>query len=402
MDHSLVNTLVFCVVGALVFGLIAKQLKLPALLGYLLAGIAVGPYTPGFTADIGIAQQLAEIGIMLLMFGVGMHFSLTDLLNVRRVALPGAIFQMLTGTVLGALFIHWLGAPWLDAFMFGFSLSVASTVVLLRALEQRDMVNSEPGKIAVGWLIVEDIAMVLAIVILPVIASLVTSAHDTGIDSMIIIKEVALVIAKIGLFAVFMLVLGRRLLPPVLGFVAHTRSHELAALTTLAIAIGFAYVAYAVFDASFALGAFFAGLVLNESKIGHRFAESSLPMRDIFSVLFFVSVGMLFNPLTLINFPVEIVATVAVIVVGKGAAALAIMALFRQNKRNSAIIAASLAQIGEFSFIFAGMAVSHNVMAAELQDLIIAGALISIAINHFIFKAIDRMVEPKPVVETAH
>jgi len=394
MDHSLVNTLVFCVVGALVFGLLAKRLKLPLLLGYLVAGIAVGPHTPGFTADLAITQQLAEIGVMLLMFGVGMHFSLTDLLNVRRVALPGAIVQMLTGTVLGAVLIRLLGAPWLDAFMFGFSLSVASTVVLLRALEQRDMVNSEAGKIAVGWLIVEDIAMVLAIVLLPVVAHLMTS--EGGISVMVVVKEVVAVIAKISVFALFMMVLGRRLLPPVLSYIGHTRSQELAALSTLAIAIGFAYVAYAVFDASFALGAFFAGLVLNESKIGHKFAESSLPLRDIFSVLFFVSVGMLFDPSALVTYPLQILATVAVIIIGKGLAALLIMRLFRQNERSSAIIAASLAQIGEFSFIFAGMAVAHNVMAPDLRDLILAGALISIALNHFLFKAIDRMPEAKP------
>ncbi len=389
MEHGLISTIVACIVGAFIFGLIAKGLKLPTILGYLLAGVAVGPYTPGIVADPALATQLAEIGIMLLMFGVGMHFSIHDLLNVRRIALPGAVFQMGAATVMGAFLIWLMGIPWSTALLFGFSLSVASTVVMLRALEQRKLVDSDIGKIAIGWLIVEDIAMVLAIVMLPVYADIMLRSGE--ISPMMITQEVAMVIGKISLFAVSMVVIGRRALPPLLTYVAKTKSHELSALATLAIAIGFAYIAYEVFDASFALGAFLAGLVLNESKIGHKFAEQSLPMRDIFSVLFFVSVGMLFDPNTLVKYPLQILATVVVIVVGKSLAAILIMRLFRQPNSATVVIAASLAQIGEFSFIFANMAMALDLMSRDLFNLIVAGALISITLNHFIFKAIDRI-----------
>lgn len=396
MEHGLISTIVACVAGAFIFGLIAKRFNLPTILGYLLAGVAVGPYTPGIVADPHIANQLAEIGIMLLMFGVGMHFSIRDLLDVRRVALPGAVFQMLVATLIGGWFLWMLGVPWVNALVFGFSLSVASTVVMLRALEHRNLVGTDIGKIAVGWLIVEDIAMVLAIVTLPVLADIMLRSDE--ISFVAIIQQIGLVVAKIGLFAVSMVVIGRRLLPPLLTYVAKTKSQELSALATLAIAIGFAYIAYEVFDASFALGAFLAGLVLNESKIGHKFAEQSLPMRDIFSVLFFVSVGMLFDSHTLIKYPLQILATVLIIVVGKSLAAMLIMQMFRQSTGVMLIIAASLAQIGEFSFIFAGMAVSLKLLTPDVFNLIVAGALISIACNHFIFKALDRL----EIRKTAH
>lgn len=388
MEHGLIDTLVASVVLAFAFGLVAKRLRLPTILAYLLAGVALGPHTPGFVADVDLARQLAELGVMLLMFGVGMHFSVRDLLNVRRVALPGAIAQMGFATLIGAGLVLALGYGWPAALLFGLSLSVASTVVLLRALEQRKLVESEAGKIAIGWLIVEDIAMVLAIVLLPVLTLVATG--DTAPS----LGEVALLLgsvtAKIGIFAAGMIVIGRRLLPPVLSYVANTRSHEMSTLATLAIALGCAYLAQAVFGASFALGAFLAGLVLNESKIGHKFAEQSLSMRDTFSVLFFVSVGMLFDPMVLLEQPALVVATLGIIIIGKSAAAMGIMRLFRQPLAHSLIISASLAQIGEFSFILAGMGVAAGLLQPALFNLVVAGALLSIALNHFLFLLLDR------------
>jgi CPA2 family monovalent cation:H+ antiporter-2 len=388
MEHTLINTVVASVVGAFVFGLLAKKLKLPAILGYLFAGILIGPHTPGFVADVTVAQQLAEIGVIMLMFGVGMHFSLNDLLMVRKVALPGALFQMFSATVIGALLVKFMGLGWMSGLLFGFALSVASTVVLLRALEHRNLTDSDTGKIAIGWLIVEDIAMVLALVLLPVLAQLVhTQSGDFNL--MLVVEEVVKVTLKIGAFAVLMIVGGRRLLPVILVYAAKTRSQELTSLAALALALGFAFVAYALFGASFALGAFLAGLVLNESEIGHKAAEQSLPMRDIFAVLFFVSVGMLFDPMVLVEHPLPVLATLLVIIIGKSAAALLIMRLFRRSWPQSALIAVSLAQIGEFSFIFASMAVRNELMEPALFNFILAGALLSIGLNHFLFKYLE-------------
>lgn len=388
MEHTLINTVVASVVGAFVFGLIAKKLKLPAILGYLFAGILIGPHTPGFVADVTVAQQLAEIGVIMLMFGVGMHFSLNDLLMVRKVALPGALFQMFSATVIGALLVKVMGLGWMSGLLFGFALSVASTVVLLRALEHRNLTDSDTGKIAIGWLIVEDIAMVLALVLLPVLAQLVhTQSGDFNL--MLVLEEVVKVMLKIGAFAVLMIVGGRRVLPVILVYAAKTRSQELTSLAALALALGFAFVAYALFGASFALGAFLAGLVLNESEIGHKAAEQSLPMRDIFAVLFFVSVGMLFDPMVLVEHPLPVLATLLVIIIGKSAAALMIMRLFKRSWGQSALIAVSLAQIGEFSFIFGSMAVRNELMEPALFNFILAGALLSIGLNHFLFKYLE-------------
>lgn len=394
MDHSLLNTLVVGIAMAAFCGVIAKKLKFPAILGYLIAGIIVGPFSPGFVADAAIAQQLAEIGIILLMFGVGLHFSLADLINVRKIAIPGALFQMFVATMIGTGVAIMAGKDPVTGFLYGFSLSIASTVVLLRALESKGIVDTETGKIAVGWLIVEDIAIVLALVLLPIAAGILERGED--ISAGFILKEILIVLAKIGGFIVLMVVFGRKLLPPLLMSIAKTRSNELLTLGTLAIALGFAYIAYTVFDASFALGAFLAGLVLSESQIGHKAAEKSLPLRDAFAVLFFISVGMLFNPQILIESPLMVLATLLIIIVGKGAAAYMIAYLFKQPREAGLIIAASLAQIGEFSFILAGMALTHDMMGQNTYNLILAGALLSIALNPFLF----RLIESKVLKET--
>lgn len=390
----MINTLVASIVTAFIFGMIAKKLKLPAIFGYLLAGVAIGPNTPGFVADISLAKQLAEIGIILLMFGVGLHFSFQDLLKVRKIAIPGAIAQMLLATLVGVVVAVSLGYSATQGFIFGFSLSVASTIVLLRSLEQRKMIDSAGGKIAIGWLIVEDIAIVLAIVMLPVIADINTSKN---IDLYLIISNLLEVIFKIGGFFVFMMVFGRRFLPWLLVNIAKMRSAELSTLGTLAIALGFAYIAYMVFDASLALGAFLAGMVLNESEIGQKSAENSLPMRDAFSVLFFVSVGMLFEPETLIKQPVAVLLTFLIIVVAKGSVAFAIAKLFKQTDEVCCAVSIGLAQIGEFSFILGSLALTKNLITQELYNLILAGAMLSIVANPFLFSFCDKIFLRKKV-----
>ncbi len=395
MDYTLIHTLVSCIVIAFIFGMVAKKLNLPSIFGYLLAGVVLGNHTPGFVADIGLAQQLAEIGIILLMFGVGLHFSIKDLLHVRKIALPGALFQMLVATVAGALIITFTDFDLTSGILFGFSLSVASTVVLLRALEQRNTLQTEGGKIAIGWLIVQDIAMVLALVLLPVIADMLHAKQAITVG--VIFSEVLQVTLKIGGFILIMTVAGRKFLPWLLVAIAKTRSRELSTLGTLAIALGFAFIAYKGFDASFALGAFMAGMILGESEIGYKAGEQSLPMRDAFAVLFFVSVGMLFNPMTLIEHPVMVVATLAVIIIGKMAAALVITRFFRQTYEVGISVAIGLAQIGEFSFILAGMAMTNGLMPPQLYNIILAGALLSIAINPFLFKGFDYVSNPQAV-----
>lgn len=391
MAHDLIDTVVISIVLAFIFGYIAKKIKFPAILGYLLAGVLIGPHTPGFVADISLANQLAEIGIILLMFGVGLHFSFAELLKVKRIAIPGAFFQMFVATLIGCAAGMVFGMDLKGALVFGFSLSVASTVVLLRALESRHMVNTETGRIAIGWLIVEDIAIVLALVLLPVIASM--HANDT-LEAGLIAKEIIFVLLKIGVFGALMIVIGTRVLPWLLVSISKTKSSELATLGTLAIAMGFAFIAYTVFDASFALGAFLAGLVLSESEIGQKSAEKAMPMRDAFAVLFFVSVGMLFNPAILWEHPLMVLATLGVIVLGKALAALLITVLFRQKREVSYAVAISLAQIGEFSFILASMGMTLELMTADAYNLILAGAILSISLNPFLFKWFDHHNKP--------
>lgn len=388
MEHTLIYTIIAGIVTAFVFGMLARKVKLPAIFGYLLAGVAIGPNTPGFVADVELAKQLAEIGIILLMFGVGLHFSFKDLLDTRKIALPGAVVQMLSATLIGGMLGMWLGFSLVSSLIFGFSLSVASTIVLLRSLEQRNMLRGKAGKIAISWLIVEDIAMVLALVMLPVIAEIENTqqAFSLKLFSATILE----VLFKVGGFFAFMLIIGRRVLPWILVSTAKLRSSEMNTLCVLAIALGFAAIAYLVFDASLALGAFLAGVMLNESEIGRRSAESSLQMRDAFSVLFFVSVGMLFDPMTLLREPLAVLLTFLIIVVAKSISALAITSFFRQSHEVGYAVAIGLAQIGEFSFILGGLAHVKGLISQELYNLILAGAILSIVANPFLFRWYDR------------
>jgi CPA2 family monovalent cation:H+ antiporter-2 len=393
MEHTLIYTIIASIVAAFIFGVLAKQLRLPAIFGYLLAGIVIGPNTPGFIADVSLAKQLAEIGIILLMFGVGLHFSFRDLLDSRKIALPGAIVQMLSATLVGGLVGMFLGYDPIASFIFGFSLSVASTIVLIRSLEQRNLLNSSGGKLAISWLIIEDIAMVFALVMLPVLAEIARGEEEASFQVIAMITLSTLF--KIGGFVGFMVIVGRRLLPWVLIKVAKMRSAELNTLGTLAIALGFALVAYVVFDASLALGAFLAGVMLNESDIGRKSADSSVQMRDAFSVLFFVSVGMLFDPTTLVEQPLAVLLTFLTIVIAKAAAAMAITFWFKQPRDVSYAVAIGLAQIGEFSFILGGLALMKGLIVQDLYNLILAGAMLSIVANPFIFRLYDAHVSSK-------
>ncbi|MDZ4074839.1 MAG: YbaL family putative K(+) efflux transporter [Hylemonella sp.] len=391
-DVSLIATIAAGFGLAMVFGLIASNLRMPPLVGYLLAGIMIGPFTPGFVADVGLAGQLAEIGVMLLMFGVGLHFSLQDLMAVRRIAVPGAVVQIAVATVLGLGIATFWGWSLGGALVFGLCLSVASTVVLLRALEAKGLLKSINGQIAVGWLVVEDLVMVMVLVLLPALAD-VLSAAGGGAASATSTREiwetVGLTLAKVTAFVVLMLVVGRRVLPKALWWVARTGSRELFTLSVVAVAVGVAFGAAALFDVSFALGAFFAGMMMRESEFSHRAADESLPLRDAFAVLFFVSVGMLFDPAVVWQQPGKLLAVVAIILVGKTLAAIALVLLFRYPLNTALTVGASLAQIGEFSFILAGMGVALNLMPVEGQSLVLAGALISIAVNAALFAAVE-------------
>lgn len=391
MPHnvSLITTLAAGFALALVLGFIAVRLRLPALVGYLLAGVAIGPGTPGFVADGAIAAQLAEIGVMLLMFGVGLHFSLADLLAVRRVALPGAVAQMAVASALGAGLATWWGWSLGSALLFGLSLSVASTVVLLKALEAKGILDSANGRIAVGWLVVEDLAMVLVLVLLPALAPLMGGKALPGAEGAQLGTTLLTTLAQVGAFVAIMLVLGRRLFPWLLWQVTKTGSRELFTLCTVAAAVSIAYGSSALFGVSFALGAFFAGMVLRESEFSQRAAEQTLPLQDAFAVLFFVSVGMLFDPAVLLEQPLRVLATVAIIMAGKSVAAVVLVLLLRYPVRTALTAAASLAQIGEFSFILAGLGLTLGLLSAEAQSLIVAGALISIALNPLAFTAIE-------------
>ncbi|HEY8617454.1 cation:proton antiporter [Phenylobacterium sp.] len=388
-DDSLILTLVAGFVLAFALGMLALRFRLSPLVGYLLAGVVVGPFTPGWTADSSLASQLAEVGVILLMFGVGLHFSLPDLMRVRKVALPGAVVQIAAATALGWGVGRLMGLGDAEAALMGFCLSVASTVVLLRALEERKAVKSQTGAVAVGWLVVEDVVMVVALVLVPLLAAAGTSP-DVGQIGL----RIAGALLGVAVFVGLMLVVGARVLPWLLTRIAHTRSRELFTLGVLAIALGIAYLAYAVFGASFALGAFIAGVVLNGTPLGHNAAERSLPLRDAFAVLFFVSVGMLFDPRVLVEQPGPVLAVLAIIIVGKSAAALAITTAFRLERRASLTIAASLAQIGEFSFILAGVGLKLKILSGQTHDLILAAALLSIVLNPFVFRLADRLAGP--------
>ena len=382
MSHgaSLINTIAAGLGLALILGFLAVRARLPALVGYLLAGVIIGPFTPGFVADAHIAAQLAEIGVMLLMFGVGLHFSLDDLLAVRKIAVPGALVQIAVATALGGALAHWWGWNLGAALVFGLALSVASTVVLLRALDSLGLLDSYVGRIAVGWLVVEDLAMVLVLVLLPPLAEAMVSGQATTAQHGVW-QALGLTLLQVGGFVLLMLVVGRRLFPWLLWQVTRTGSRELFTLCVVAAAVSIAFASAALFGVSFALGAFFAGMVMRESEFSHRAAQESLPLRDAFAVLFFVSVGMLFDPMVILERPLQVLAVVLVIVVGKSLAALCIVLLFRYPLGTALTVCASLAQIGEFSFILAGLGVSLGLLPQEGRNLILAGALISIATN---------------------
>jgi CPA2 family monovalent cation:H+ antiporter-2 len=390
MEHNL--TLITTIAAgfglALIFGFIAERFKLSALVGYLVAGILIGPATPGFVADAHIASQLSEIGVMLLMFGVGLHFSIDDLMSVKRIAIPGAIVQMTIATLLGMYVSSLWGWTMGEGLVFGLSLSCASTVVLLRALESRNLLNTINAKITVGWLVVEDLITVLVLVLLPPLASLLGGSAPEA-ESTSIWQTIGMTLLQVVAFVMIMLIIGKRLLPWLLWHVAKTGSRELFTLAVISSAIGIAYGAAVLFSVSFALGAFFAGMVMRESEFSHRAAQESLPLRDAFAVLFFVSVGMLFQPSILINKPLSVLAVVGVIVVGKSIAAMAITLAFRYPLNTALVVAASLAQIGEFSFILAGLGASLGILPIDGMSLILAGALISIAINPLLFSAIN-------------
>ncbi|MDQ8756829.1 YbaL family putative K(+) efflux transporter [Sphingosinicella sp. LHD-64] len=382
MPHHtpLIGTIVAGLVIAFALGALAHRLRMPPIVGYLLAGVAVGPFTPGFVADANLASELAEIGVILLMFGVGLHFSLRDLLSVKNIAVPGALVQIATATLMGMALAWALGWSVSAGFVFGLSLSVASTVVLLRALQSRDLVETERGRIAVGWLIVEDLAMVLALVLLPALAN---TAGQGGTE---LLSSVLGIVLKVAGFIAFMLVVGRRIIPWLLHWVVHTGSRELFRLAVLAIALGVAFGAAIAFDVSFALGAFFAGMILGETPLSRRATEETLPLRDAFAVLFFVSVGMLFNPAVITQQPGPLLATVAIIVVGKSVAAYLIVRAFGHPTQTAMAVSVSLAQIGEFSFILAGLGTGLGILPPEGRDLILAGAILSILVNPFLFR----------------
>jgi CPA2 family monovalent cation:H+ antiporter-2 len=392
-DVTLLTTIAAGLGLAFLLGLAAARLRLPPILGYLVAGVVVGPFTPGFVAHGGLASQLAELGVILLMFGVGLHFSIADLLKVRRIAIPGALVQITVATLLGALVSHLWGWSWGSGLVFGLCLSVASTVVLLRALEDRGILESVDGRIAVGWLIVEDLITVLALVTLPALASALggdpAAAAEGAVPGRSLLATLGVTGLKVAAFIALMLVAGRRLVPWILRRVVATESRELFTLAVLAIALGIAVGAAALFDVSFALGAFFAGVIVSESDFSHEAATNALPLQDAFAVLFFVSVGMLFDPSILVRQPLEVLAVVLIVLIGKSLAAFGIVLAFRHPVHTALTISASLAQIGEFSFILAALGVSLGLLPESAQSLIVAGALLSITLNPLVFGAVE-------------
>jgi CPA2 family monovalent cation:H+ antiporter-2 len=400
-DTALLATIAVSLALAFLFGFAAARLRLPPLVGYLVAGVVVGPFTPGFVADSGLASQLAEVGVILLMFGVGLHFSLRDLLAVRRIAVPGAIAQIVAATALGAGVAHVWGWSLGAGLVFGLALSVASTVVLLRALEERGVLESVNGRIAIGWLIVEDLATVLVLVLLPALAGWLGGAEagSTAVGGRGLLATLGITFGKVALFLTLMLFVGVRVVPWMLEQVARVGSRELFTLSVLALALGIAFGSAVLFGVSFALGAFFAGVVISGSDMSHAAAAEALPLQDAFAVLFFVSVGMLFDPAVIVRQPLHVLAVLAIIMLGKSLAAFAIVLLFRDPIGTALTVSASLAQIGEFSFILAGLGVSLGLLPAEGQSLILAGALLSITLNPLVFRVtgvIERWLQARP------
>jgi CPA2 family monovalent cation:H+ antiporter-2 len=400
--HSpLIATITAGFVLAFLLGALANRLRIPTLVGYMVAGILVGPFTPGFVADQRMAAELAEIGVILLMFGVGLHFSFKDLLLVKGIAIPGAVAQMTVATLIGMALARFAGWSAGAGIVFGLSLAVASTVVLVRALQEHRLMETERGHIALGWLVVQDLAMVLALVLVPALASLGGGSVEPGaqtseVSFREVIAVIGLTVGKVLAFAALMLLFGRRFIPWVLHYVAHTGSRELFRLAVLAIALGVAYSASTYFGISLALGAFFAGTMLHESPLSQRAAEESLPLRDAFAVLFFVSVGMLFDPSIILREPFLFVGVLLIVLVVNPASAYFLMTLFKRPKHSAMTIAASLAQIGEFSFILTGMAVVLGLLQQEARDLILAVAIVSIFANPVLFRQLEKMRPRKP------
>ncbi|CAK01888.1 YbaL family putative K(+) efflux transporter [Bartonella tribocorum] len=396
-DTPLITTIVAGLCLAFLLGMIASRLRISPLVGYLLAGVIVGPNTGGFKIDSVIINQLAEIGIILLMFGVGLHFSLKDLLSVKAIAVPAAIAQMAFSTLLGLCLGLIMGWSLSGSLIFGLALSIASTVILLRALQERHLIETEKGRIAVGWLIIEDLAMVLILVLIPSLASTLNSTNKETLDPLVQWLDLSiwgvfgLTILKVIIFIALMLVIGRRVIPWLLKMSAHSGSRELFRLSVFAIALGVAFGAAHLFGVSLSLGAFFAGMVMSESELSHRAAEESLPLRDAFSVLFFVSVGMLFDPEKLLTHFFPLLATLFIIVIGKSAVAFFIVKAFRYSNATALTIAASLAQIGEFSFILAGLSLSLGLLNNDAHDLILGGAIFSILLNPLVFIACNKI-----------
>jgi monovalent cation:H+ antiporter-2, CPA2 family len=392
-DTALIATIAAGLGLAFLFGLLAARLRFPPIIGYLVAGVVVGPYTPGYIADANIASQLAEIGVILLMFGVGLHFSLRDLLAVKRIAIPGAIVQIVVATAMGAGVAMLWGWSLGTGIVFGLSLSVASTVVLLRALEERGALNTVDGQIAVGWLIVEDLVMVVTLVLLPALA-IPLGGEQPGIEGDIAAERgvaltMLITLVKVAAFLAVMLIAGRRLLPRLLEYVARIGSRELFTLAVLAIALGIAVGSSVLFDISFALGAFFAGVIISESEFSHQAAAEALPLQDAFAVLFFVSVGMLFDPRILLQSPLQVLLVSLIIMGGKTIVAFVIVAAFRYPVRTGLVVAASLGQIGEFSFILASMGLALGLLPQEAYGLLLAGALVSISLNQLLFSTVE-------------
>ncbi|MBP2170193.1 CPA2 family monovalent cation:H+ antiporter-2 [Erwinia toletana] len=398
MHHTtpLITTIVGGLVLAFLFGMLANRLRISPLVGYLLAGVLAGPFTPGFVADTNLAPELAELGVILLMFGVGLHFSLKDLMSVKSIAIPGAIAQIAVATLLGMGLSWAMGWSLITGLVFGLCLSTASTVVLLRALEERQLIDSQRGQIAIGWLIVEDLVMVLTLVLLPAIAAMLEQGNASF---SMLAWDMVWTIGKVVAFMVLMMVVGRRVVPWILAKSAATGSRELFTLAVLALALGIAFGAVEFFDVSFALGAFFAGMVLNESELSHRAAHDTLPLRDAFAVLFFVSVGMLFDPMILVQKPLAVLGALAIIVLGKSIVAYLLVTLFGHSRRTALTISASLAQIGEFAFILAGLGISLGVLSDEGRNLVLAAAILSIMLNPILFTLLERYLEKTETIE---
>ncbi|MGK3142665.1 YbaL family putative K(+) efflux transporter [Pantoea sp. C2G6] len=398
MHHTtpLITTIVGALVLAFLLGMLANRLRISPLVGYLLAGVLAGPYTPGFVADTNLAPELAELGVILLMFGVGLHFSLKDLMSVKSIAIPGAIAQIAVATLLGMGLSWTLGWSWMTGLVFGLCLSTASTVVLLRALEERQLIDSQRGQIAIGWLIVEDLVMVLTLVLLPAIAGMMEQGQASA---GMLAWDLLWTIGKVAAFMVLMMVVGRRAVPWILARSAATGSRELFTLAVLALALGIAFGAVEFFDVSFALGAFFAGMVLNESELSQRAARDTLPLRDAFAVLFFVSVGMLFDPSILVTQPLAVVGALVIIVVGKSVAAWLLVTLLGHSRRTALTISVSLAQIGEFAFILAGLGISLGLLSDEGRNLVLAAAILSIMLNPILFTLLERFLAKTETME---